>query len=242
MRTSRIYQPNTLALHSTITLSPDASHHLAKVLRAKEKAPLILFNGDGKEYHATICSISKRDVTVKILEEKTPQTESPLAIHLGQGLAKGSKMDFILQKAVELGVASITPLFSEHCDVKLPSDRIEKKMEHWKKVIISAAEQSGRTALPTLHTPIKLATWFSQPFHQQSILFDPAAKKTLKQLRNTSHSISVLIGPEGGFCEAEIELAKKNHVEALQLGPRVLRTETAGLAAITALQCLFGDF
>jgi len=220
-------------------LPSQVAHHCAQVLRYQQDDVLILFNGDGKDYQASIVELSKKKCLVKINSHQLVENESPLKIHLTQGIAKGDKMDLIIQKAVELGVNEFTPLFSERCNVKLDHKRLEKKHAHWQKVMLSACEQSGRARLMNINPAIQL-----QQLGQSnglSIYLDPIARSTLSSLKKTNQ-IQLLIGPEGGFSELDIKKMQDNDLIGVSLGKRILRTETAGLAAVAVLQSLFGDF
>jgi 16S rRNA (uracil1498-N3)-methyltransferase len=225
-----------------IFLDKNASHHLANVLRAKVGENITLFNGQGGEYHATISAIHKKNVEVEIGEWNAGDVESPLTIHLAQGISRGEKMDFTIQKAVELGVNKIFPLFTERSNVKLDKERSEKKWEHWRSVISSACEQSGRNTIPEL-SPVKTLENALPAFDQTwRLVLSPHQGESLKTLPiQKNQKILLLIGPEGGLSESEINKAVQQGFHAVNLGPRVLRTETAGIVAITALQCLFGD-
>lgn len=241
MRIPRIYLPTTLQAGQQIELDERAFQHVIKVLRLKHMAKLVLFDGKGNEYSALIEEVNKRNAFVKIGESIDIKTESELSVHLGLGISKGERMDFAVQKAVELGVTEITPLFSEHCVVNLDEKRIQKRLNHWQGIIISACEQSGRNILPQLNTVTTLTKW-SESLQQTCIVFDPLATKTLKQVTPENNSINLVIGPEGGLSVNEItELDKKIHFHAIKFGPRILRTETAAVSAITAIQVLWGD-
>jgi len=242
MRIPRIYHPETLSINNTITLTNTASNHLAKVLRLTQAHPLIVFNGDGFDYHAEIASIGKL-VTVNIIQSEKNNVESPIKIHLGQVISRGDKMDFTIQKAVELGVTEITPLTSERCNVKLDKSRQDKKIQHWQSIIESACEQSGRSIVPTCNEITRLTTWIDKVDADVKIILEPTGAITLNQLPSQDiKTIAVLIGSEGGFSELEIELAIKQKFHPIVLGQRILRTETAGLSLLGVLQYLYGDF
>ncbi len=241
MSAPRIYTPQSLACGETVELETQASHHLHKVLRMQAGDALILFNGNGSNYPAKINVIRKKSLLVSILEQQHTSTESPLAIHLGIAISKGDKMDFIMQKATELGVQAITPLFTERTEVKLQGERREKKQQHWQQVIISACEQSGRCQLPTLDTIQPLANWLNTVDTEKKFVLHHRSTQPLSTAEQTA-SIALLIGPEGGLSKDEISAAEQQHFQALSLGPRVLRTETAPLAVISILQFLWGDF
>jgi len=237
---TRIYQ-NTIPNPNRIELSPEASHHVAVVLRMKPGEPLVVFDGKGREYHSVIEKSDKKAVVVKVVSTESISRESPLKIHLGQGLCRGEKMDWIIQKSVECGVTEITPLLAEHGNVKLPKERIEKKLAHWQQVAISACEQSGRTRVPALHAPQKLEEWLETEANNKLVL-DPTGDTSISNVNWNGNSCAVLIGPEGGLSANEIQLAAQHQFQGLRLGPRVLRTETAPIAVISALQARFGDW
>jgi 16S rRNA (uracil1498-N3)-methyltransferase len=241
MRIPRVFHPDLLAVDQEIKLSQDAANHLSKVLRLKQGHPLVLFNGDGHDYPAQLLRIDKRDVIVKVDAKLSIQVESPLSIHLAQGVSKGDRMDFAIQKAVELGVTEITPIITEFCVVKLSEDRWEKKQNQWQKIVIGACEQCGRNTVPTVHYPIKLQDWLAQSTQQLRLILTPEADKSMQQLSKPVQGVRLLIGPEGGLSDKEVYQARESGYEQVILGPRVLRTETAALASIAVLQGLFGD-
>jgi len=240
MRQHRIYQNVPLSPHEKLTMDEEASHYIIHVLRLNKNHPLILFNGDGRDYPATISRIEKRHVSIEISDSVEKNLESPLLLHLGQVIAKGDKMDLLIQKATELGIREITPLYSQRCEVHLDEERLIKKMQHWQKVIISACEQCGRAVLPELFTPQRVENWVGGVATQSKFVLDPLAKVGFKSQPSFS-SATLLIGPEGGLTREEIDLAIKYGFVSVSLGPRILRTETAGLTAITCLQFLAGD-
>lgn len=241
MRISRIYHPDLLIVDQNITLTPDASNHLANVLRAKVGQAIVLFNGDGSEYSAHLIDVTKRKVIACIDSKLSLDIESPLKIHLGQGVSRGDKMDWVIQKAVELGVHEITPLLTERCGVKLNQERWQKKHEQWLKLIISACEQCGRNTLPVLNQAIDFEVWIQQTTNQVRLTLHPRAEQGLRHVNVPSAGARLLIGPEGGFTEHELYITEEFGFQSAQLGPRVLRTETAAIAAISALQAIHGD-
>ncbi|MBK8287598.1 MAG: 16S rRNA (uracil(1498)-N(3))-methyltransferase [Cellvibrionales bacterium] len=242
MRTSRIYIDLALQAGSEISLPADASHHLAVVLRVKAGQPVILFNNAGIEAQATIARVDKKKVDVSVGAVQSIERESPLKIHLAIGISRGERMDFVLQKSTELGVHAITPLFCERTEVKLSEERLQKKMEQWQKIIIGACEQSGRTRLPILHSPSTLDACLVADSSEQRFVLHHRSDSTLAQREEKPASVLLLVGPEGGLSDDEIQRAKQSSCAALTLGPRVLRTETAPLAAISVLQYRWGDF
>lgn len=241
MPTPRIFQALPLQVGETLTLSLDAAHYLGAVRRVREGDPIIIFNGEGGEHQAQVITIKKEKFTVCIGAYQEVKTESSLEIQLAQGVARGEKMDFIIQKAVELGIKKIIPLFTERSNVKLDADRGSKRQQHWQAVAISACEQSGRAFVPTVSLPLHFSTWL-KGFQGLGLTLSPYSKNKSADLNLTSHSVvTLLIGPEGGLSETEVQMAEQQHFTSLNLGPRILRTETASLAAITALQTRFGD-
>lgn len=242
MRIPRIYTEQPLAPGQELNLEERVARHLVQVLRLKSGAELILFNGDGREYPAQLTAAAKQQVRAKTLDASGPEAEPPLAIHLAIGISKGERMDYTLQKAVELGVSEIAPLFTQRSVVHLKGERLEKRMLHWRNVVIAACEQSGRCHLPQLHTACSLEEWLPTCSGGYHILLDHRATKTLPELPPPESKIQLLIGPEGGLSEEERNLAVTTGFQGVRLGPRILRTETAPLAAISALQVLWGDF
>ncbi|WP_057830718.1 16S rRNA (uracil(1498)-N(3))-methyltransferase [Colwellia sp. TT2012] len=242
MRNPRIYQASQFTLNETVTLSDDAFTHVVRVLRLKDGDTITLFNGEEPfQYTATLCNVSKKSAQVKVIAQQENNSESPLNIHLGQGISRGDRMDFTLQKSVELGVNTITPLFTNRCGVKLNAERLEKKRQQWQKIVISACEQSGRTHVPIVAEPIFLADWLTQQTSALKINLQPKAQHSIMSLPMKNTRVRLLIGPEGGLSDEEIRQANDSGFIDVLLGPRVLRTETAALTAITALQCKFGD-
>lgn len=242
MRIPRIYHPSLLATQQRVSLSDDAAGHVARVLRLREGHPVILFCGDGFDYVGQIASLTKRNVEVHLdSSDDKHQIESPLRIHLGQVISRGDKMDFTLQKSVELGVNEITPLLSERCGVKLPPERLEKKRQQWQKIVISACEQCGRAIIPTVHPVQDLNSWANEQTNEMKLNLHPQAPYTIKSMPKPEQGIRLLIGPEGGLSEQEITQMSNLAFAEIQLGPRILRTETAALCAISALQSEFGD-
>ncbi len=237
----RIYQSYSLAVGQTLRLTEEASHHLAHVLRVKIADSLVIFNGQGGEYLAMITHIDKKNVTVLLKEYLSRTAESPLELFLAQGISRGEKMDWTIQKAVELGVNKIIPLWTERSTVKLDKERLEKRVQHWQAIAIHAAQQSGRNQITEITQPQTLSMIITEKIEYRFIL-SPTGNVQLNTLSlPPSAKILLLIGPEGGFSEAETKLATEAGCLALHLGPRILRTETAAIAAITALQCYFGD-
>lgn len=242
MQTARVYTPQPLAVGAGLSLEPAASHHLLQVLRLKPGAQLLVFNGDGHDYTARLLAAGRRSARLQLLQRSPPEPPPRLMLDLGLCLSKGDRMDFAVQKSVELGVSLVTPLLSERCMVRLPRQRMQKRLQHWRAVAIAACEQSGRRRLPQLNDTALLPDWLALPVDGHSLLLDPNASITLAQLPPPDGGVRLLIGPEGGLSEAERLQADALGFSAVRLGPRVLRTETAPLAAIAAIQVLWGDF
>ncbi len=240
MRIPRIFHPQPLSSASNIRLDDSAARHVAKVLRLGAGAPLRLFDGNGGEYSSTILEIGKREVVVTVGEHHSLEVESPLKVTLAQGISKGERMDYTLQKAVELGVQQIVPLETEHSVVNLKGERRDKKLEHWRGVIISACEQCGRNTLPELLPIQSLQCWLESTPEGLRLLMDHRANGNIGEMEKAER-VTLLIGPEGGLSESERDTAYANGYTGLRLGPRVLRTETAALTALAALQSHWGD-
>jgi 16S rRNA (uracil1498-N3)-methyltransferase len=241
MRLSRIYTDQPLAPLATIELSGQPAHYLSKVLRLDVGSSIILFNGDGYEYSGRIAGLTKKLIQIDILEQLASLIESPLSIVLGIGISRGERMDYAVQKSTELGVSAIVPLFTEHSEVKLKGDRLEKRRAHWQQVVISACEQSGRVLIPKVHLPLNLEAWLPKLDCEKRLLFDHRQPQRLDS-KKPEGSVAVLIGPEGGFSEREVKEASNAGFTGVKLGSRVLRTETAPVAVLSVLQCLWGDF
>jgi len=241
MRIPRIYHSGELTIGQDVELDSDAANHVGRVLRLSINAEIILFNGRGGEYNAILIESGKKKVIAQVNTFIDKCIESPLSIHLGQGISRGDKMELTIQKAVELGVTEITPIFTERCGVKLSGERLEKKLNQWKKIVISACEQCARNTIPIIHTPKPLEVWASEKTNELKLNLHPRANYSINSLPVPVHGIRLVIGPEGGLSDTEIEFASEQGFDEVLIGPRVLRTETAGLTVISALQTRFGD-
>lgn len=246
MRNPRIYQNTQWKIGDTIPLSDEAFGHTVRVLRLKNGDNVTLFNGlkfenNYGEFQAELVNVSKKSAQAIIKSFNKVENESPVNIHLGQAISRGDRMDFTLQKSVELGVNTITPLFTERCGVKISGDRLAKKIDQWQKIVISACEQSGRCAVPTVNPAQSFDDWLAQETSAVKLNLHPKAEHSIMTLPNENKRIRLLIGPEGGLSDDEIAQANNKQFIDVLLGPRVLRTETAALTAITAIQCRFGD-
>jgi 16S rRNA (uracil1498-N3)-methyltransferase len=237
----RFYCSNALAAGLAIDLPEPVSHHL-HVLRLQPGALLTLFNGDGAEYPARLDSVDKRRARATVLEAVARDVELPYAITLAQALPEASKMDWIIEKAVELGVAAFAPLAAQRCVVRLAGERAEKKLAHWQGVIVAASEQSGRNRLARIAPVADFHAWIGQPDPQRRILLTPRAQLSLAGWARgqAPQALTLLIGPEGGYTAQEEDAAIAQGALALSMGPRILRTETAGMAAVAALGALWG--
>jgi 16S rRNA (uracil1498-N3)-methyltransferase len=241
VRSVRIYQAGEYTVGHLIELSATASQHVGVVLRMQVGAPLTLFCGDNREFSATIVSISKKKVVVQINAVADVPRESSRAIHLVQAISKGERMEMVIQKAVELGVASITPLLSAHCVVRWDAERQEKKQAQWKSIAISACEQSGRNQLPVFHDICSFDSYLETRQAETQLILHPYTEKSWRDYTFARGDIALIIGPEGGWSDEEIRRATSKHCYPLRLGPRVLRTETAAIAALSVLQAVAGD-
>lgn len=254
MANLRFYTNNSLSLGATIQLSESAAAHATKALRLNVGDSAVVFNGDGFDYNCELTSIKKNEVLAKITAAKHISNESPLRITLLQAISSGDRMDFTIQKAVELGVTAIQPISSTRSVVKLSAERAEKRVEHWQNVVNSACEQSGRAFVPKVFAPVHLSAWLQANNHAASgdahlkahaptrILLNPIGAQRLATMQKPSGIIELLIGAEGGLSQHEIDTAIANGFQSIVLGARILRTETAALTAIAAMQTLWGDF
>jgi 16S rRNA (uracil1498-N3)-methyltransferase len=245
MRLTRLYDPQLLSLNQTIELDPFAARHMALVLRAQVGDEVIVFNGQGGEYRGIIQQIKKQKVLVELVSFDLRTVESPLKTHLIQVISAADKMDYTIQKATELGVTSISPVFAERGHKKLDAARSQKRDAHWRRVIISACEQCQRNTLPQLNTAVSLQEYLAHVQSPLRFVADHRAEKSLKEYvssRSSVDDISVLIGAEGGLSEADIALANSFDFHGLQIGTRILRTETAAVTTLSLFQYAWGDF
>ena len=243
MRNTRVFTNQALSPGLEITLDDVTSRHLGTVLRLTTGDPVVLFNGQGGEFKAAIRGSNKKKLTVLVSDYLEINRESPLRIHLGIGLSRGDRMDWVIQKATEVGVTEITPLITQRTEVKLVENRIQNKLSHWQKICISACEQSYRTEIPQIHLPIKMNQWITDVKSEKKLVLHHRGDKTLSAIKEKNiSSVSLLVGPEGGLTEEEIQASIHKNFEQLTLGPRVLRTETAPVAAISIIQSIWGDF
>ncbi len=240
MRTTRIFVDAELRVGARLSLPAAQARHLAQVLRLGPNDEFVLFNGDGRDYQARLLEPSRHAAMVRIEGRGDAESEQPLDIRLALGISRGERMDFALQKAVELGVGRLTPLFTKRSQVKLDGARLDKRMEHWRGVVIAACEQSGRRRLPILDRAQPLAHWLETQT-AGALLLDPLAPLPLTRLPAPESAVTLLVGPEGGLAPDERDAAYRRGLRGVRLGPRILRTETAPLAAIAVVQALWGD-
>lgn len=243
MRLSRVYLDAPLEANSLIALPRETAHYLSNVLRLRIDDELLVFNSQQGEFRARVASVAKRAVDIELLELNRgliqAASQQSLSLHLFLGLSRGDRMDFAVQKSTELGVTEITPVYTEYGEVRLKPERLDKKLQHWQKIAISACEQSGRLHVPTIQNPISL---FELPSGEcvNRWMLEPRGTDTLPE-SISDNSIELLVGPEGGFSAAEIDWAQHNSFRIVALGSRILRTETAPVAALAILQHKYGD-
>lgn len=244
MANLRFFTDHALTPGITVTLSESAAAHATRALRLSVGDAVTLFNGDGFDYECTLITVNKNAAVAKVAGRRKIENESPLRITLLQGISSGDRMDFTIQKAVELGVTHIQPIATERSVVKLSVDRAQKRVAHWQNIAASACEQSGRAAVPQVSTPISLAQWLTANSHanQTRILLNPVGAMQLKSVPKPMQEVQLLIGAEGGLSQHEIDTALAQGFQSIVLGPRILRTETAALTAIATMQTLWGDF
>ncbi|MCP4475944.1 MAG: 16S rRNA (uracil(1498)-N(3))-methyltransferase [Gammaproteobacteria bacterium] len=245
----RIYHPGTLQCGDTVMLTAAASHHLLHVLRVKTGTIITLFNGQGGQFDAEITTMKKRQVAATLKQFIDIDVESPLNLHLGQAISKGERIDWVVQKAVELGIKTITPVITARCPIKLTMAQQQKRWTHWQRIAESACEQCGRNCLPSVNAPLRLATWLENLTNTKAeakLVLDPNGDHPLSTALDAKTlpiaTITLLIGPEGGLTTEEIALAKSTHFISIRASQRILRTETAAIAALAAMQTLYGDF
>lgn len=240
MGAPRIYVAADFTVGDDLVLPEGAARHVSLVLRLREGAALTLFDGRGQEAGAILVEAGRKRVMARIESLRDGRGESPLAVHLGQAISKGERMDYAIQKSVELGVAAITPLYTEHGDVRLKGEREARKLAHWQGVAASACEQCGRASVPPVHPPCTLVEWLGQRNEALRLVLHPSTEGQLER-HSAPATIALLIGPEGGLSPTEIGAATKASFSPLTLGPRILRTETAPVVALALLQHRFGD-
>jgi 16S rRNA (uracil1498-N3)-methyltransferase len=242
MHVPRFYLPLTLVEGEILGLGEQSSHHVTHVLRLRPGASVKVFDGQGCEHEAILRDVRRNQVTAEIGKAAACISEPPFAITLAQGIPRSDRMDLILQKAVELGVTNVQPLWTSRSQTRTSGERLEKRLRHWQGVVISACEQCGRATLPTLESPVEYRSWLAGTHrHDCRILLSPEARQSLCTMQSPGNSILLLVGPEGGISVEETTLAAADGFIPMRLGPRILRTETAALAMLASLQALWGD-
>jgi len=236
----RIYTPQPLTERAELELEQGAGRHLASVLRLRGGAEIVLFNGRGGEYRARIAALERRRVRVSVYDHDPVERESSLRLRLGIAISRGERMDWLVRKCTELGVAELSPLFSERTEVRLTGERAEKKLRHWRRIVISACEQCGRNRIPPVNPPQTLARWMERSSETCKLVLHRRGSRTAADIAAAEH-IALLIGPEGGLSDAELAAATDAGFQSVSMGPRILRTETAPLAAVAILQHRWGD-
>lgn len=241
---TRLFLDNRLATNEIVSVTGERARYLSKVLRLEAGDSIVVFNGEGGEYRATVVGNRRGRVEIHLGEYADADRESPLHITLAQGLSRGERMDFVIQKAVELGVTAIAPVATARSVVRLGGARLERRRLHWRGVAVSACQQSGRTRLPEILSPRSLEELLQSGTDDgERLVLSPTATSTIIDAARSRRSrFTVLVGPEGGLEDAEVAAATAAGYTPIRMGPRVLRTETAALAAISVLQCLGGDF
>ena len=243
MRNHRLFLNQRIHLNKELKINQKKTHYLKHVLRLKKEEKITIFNGTGCEFIALIIQIKRSEITLKPVKKIHRNVESPLYIHLAQGISRNDRMDFVVQKSTELGIKRITPLLTEFSFVKLNTEAFIKKKEHWGKISQSACEQCGRNEIPLIENPMTIKSFFNNISNENSLLLlEPESKRTLEKTEKPKKGIDLLIGPEGGFSKKEIQSAREFGFSGISLGPRILRTETASLAAISIIQAKWGDF
>lgn len=240
MRTPRFYEPQVLTQGQELNLSDTVTQHVSRALRMRPGDHLILFNGDGCEYFAELTEVAKRIARVQITGIEATHRQSPLRVTLGQSVSRGERMDYAIQKATELGMHRMVPLFSERCEVRLNAERQDKRRQHWQQVAVSACEQSLRCDVPEITAPQSLNDWINSVEADLKLVLHHHTEQPLGEFDKPA-SVALLIGPEGGLSEAEVEQALAQGFKPVAFGPRVFRTETAPVAALSVLQYLWGD-
>ena len=241
MRSIRIYQPGNYGVQDVIGLSESAGQHVGIVLRMQAGEKLVLFSGDNREWDAEILTVHKKKITVRILTERTINRESPRQIHLAQAIAKGERMEWVVQKAVELGVTEINPLVTQYCAYKLEVERLTKKHQQWQAIAIAACEQSGRNQVPVVAFPMTLDKFLQRELTGNGYVLEPYTGKSCRDYAVPLGNITLMIGPEGGLSPQELAKVLAAKYLPLQLGPRILRTETAAICALSVVQAMWGD-
>jgi 16S rRNA (uracil1498-N3)-methyltransferase len=242
MRLSRVHVDTPLAAGQRVAVEGAAANHVARVLRLRAGDAITLFNGTGTEFAGSIAELRRDSVVVEVKEQRAAKRESPLSLTLAQGISRGERMDWILQKATELGGSRIVPLFTERSVVRLDARQAQKKLHHWRGIAIAACEQCGRNTVPEITSPLHIFEFVSSAASDQTrLLLSPSGEKSIEEVSAAASGITVLIGPEGGLTDTEQDVVLRSGFTPVRMGPRILRTETAAIAALTILQHRFGD-
>jgi 16S rRNA (uracil1498-N3)-methyltransferase len=243
MRLTRVYVEGPVTPGKPLAVTGSAANHITRVLRLRSGEALIVFDGTGGEFSARVTEFRKDSVIVAVEEHRTLERESPLSLTLAQGISRGERMDWIIQKATELGAARIVPVFTKRSVVRLDEKQAERKLQHWRAIAVAACEQCGRNRVPELPAPVEFFDMVAAPETpgHTRVLLSPSGDLRIDDLEDVGQGICVLIGPEGGLDDVEHETAINAGFKAVRLGPRVLRTETAAIAALTIIQACFGD-
>ena len=241
MRKTRVYIRTGLTLNEPVKLDREATHHLLNVLKIRNGQIIHAFDGSGGYYESEIMVENKKSLTILPGIFVEDNRESPLRITLLQALTKGQKMDYIIQKSVEVGVYRIVPLMTEFSNVKLDQDRIDNRLQHWRKIIIAACEQCGRNILPEISPPTELDEWIKLDENSTRIILIPVQGRSIEEIKNKDGNMTLICGPEGGLSDGEVDICINAGYQALTLGPRVLRTETAAVAGLVICQSNWGD-
>ena len=239
MRSYRVHSQSDLKVGQSAVLDERSSHHLARVLRVKVDDAVTVFNGDGYNYCSRVSAVTKTNITVDLLTKEDPCNESPISTHLGLAVSKGDRFEWAIKKATELGVSSISPILSQRVDVRLSPERWQKKQDHWQQIVISACEQSGRAVVPEVHPPQPLGSWVEVTEADQKFCLHPGLNNALPT--TPPSNVALLVGPEGGLSDDEVALASDYGFIGLNLGPRILRTETAPIVALSVIGTQWGD-
>jgi 16S rRNA (uracil1498-N3)-methyltransferase len=243
MKINRLFVPEPISAGQDCVLAADRAHYVERVLRLRAGDALRVFDGSGVEFPAVIVKTGKRQLHIQVGQPESTDNESPLHLHLVAAISRGDRMDFAIQKATELGVSRVSPVLSERSVVRLSAERAKKRLEHWRSIVHSACEQCGRNTLPQVDLPLPLTDWYDRADTgaAQRLVLKPGATRSLGSQEMGADGVVLLVGPEGGFSEQEYLRADAAGFAAVSMGPRVLRTETAALAAIAVLQSKAGD-
>lgn len=241
MRKTRVFVETALAPGGTVDITGGTAHYLDRVLRLREGALVELFDGRGGSFDAEILGRERKTVSLRLIRRSGEDRESPLALTLIQGISRGQHMDYTVQKAVELGIRRIVPVYTDFSNIRMDADRARKKLDHWRGVIISACEQCGRNLLPEIAPPVAITAWLPQDDNPLKLVLHPDAEPDAAMAQKPGGPVSLLCGPEGGFSDEEYAAALSAGYQPVSLGPRILRTETAAVAAIVRCQTLWGD-